>query len=71
MQIGDAAEAITDLQEMGVSPETESSTGSSQDMSMLSSFMSPEMLNEMLGPWLREVRVMVSVPLRPARWRHR
>lgn len=59
MQIGDAAAAIADLQDMGGTSQTQSATGSSKDLSMLSAFMSPEMLSEMLGPWMREVRVMV------------
>lgn len=60
MQIGDAAQAITDLQEMGVSPSgNEQQQDNSMDASMLSAFMSPEMLNEMLSPWMREVRVVV------------
>ena len=59
MQIGDASQAITDLQEMGVSPTGESTSENGMDPSMLSSFMSPDMLNEMLSPWMREVRVLV------------
>ena len=59
MQIGDASEAISDLQEMGVSPTGENTSENGMDPSMLSSFMSPDMLNEMLSPWMREVRVLV------------
>ena len=59
MQLGDASEAISDLQEMGVSPTSESTSEDAMDPGMLSAFISPEMLNEMLSPWMREVRVVV------------
>jgi type II secretory pathway pseudopilin PulG len=57
LQIGDASGAITELAGMGGTGDAETSGG--MDGSILGAFLSGDMLNEMLSPWMREVRVMV------------
>ncbi len=66
MQMGDVSSAISDLQGMGLGSEessedtlTESLGESDLAQSMMGSMLGGDALNEMLAPWMREVRVVV------------
>ncbi len=64
MELGDIAGTLEELEQSGMTGsqdegQKEVAEENGVSASALSSFMSPEALDEMLSPWLREVRVVV------------
>jgi len=64
MELGDVAGTMEDLQQSGLLPQQSDEQKSAAEQSgmsasSLSSFISPDQINDMLSPWMREVRVVV------------
>lgn len=64
MQMGDIAGTLEELEQSGITgtqddEQTQVADEDGLSASALSSFLSPEQMDEMLSPWMREVRVVV------------